>query len=187
MKEQPRLKVQYKDEILKQLIEELKLKSTMQAPVFTKVTVNVGLGDALADSSILDTVSKELTLITGQKPVKTYAKSAISAFKIRKGDVVGLKVTLRGPRMWHFIDRLINVVFPRTKDFRGLSPNAFDGSGNYTIGIEEQTVFPEINPNEVPKLRGMEITLGTSTRNDDHARLLLNKFGFPFKKDGKEI
>ena len=187
MKEQPRLKEQYVKEIRKQLIEELKLKSSMEAPVFTKVIVNVGVGEAVNDSSILETVSKELSLITGQRPVKTYAKHAISSFKIRAGDVIGLKVTLRGPRMWHFLDRLIQVVFPRTKDFRGLPTTAFDGSGNYTIGIEEQTVFPEINPNEVSKLRGMEITIVTSSQNDEHARLLLNKFGFPFKKDGKDL
>jgi large subunit ribosomal protein L5 len=187
MKEQPRLKQLYTKEIRKQLIDELKLSCSMEAPVFQKVVVNVGVGDAVSDSAILESVMKELALITGQRPVKTYAKSAISAFKIRKGDVIGVKVTLRGSRMWHFIDKLVNVVFPRTKDFRGVSSGGFDGRGNYTVGVEEQMVFPEINANEVTKLRGMEITIVTSTRNDDHARLLLNKFGFPFSKDGKEI
>ncbi len=187
MKEQPRLKVQYDKTIKQELFKELNLTSTMQVPRLTKVVVNSGIGEAVSDSSVLDTVMKELSLITGQRPVKTYAKMAISAFKIRKGDVVGLKVTLRGPRMWHFIDKLVNVAFPRTKDFRGITQNGFDGRGNYTMGIEEQTVFPEINPNEVPKLRGFEITLVTSTTNDEHARLLMNKLGFPFKKDGKEV
>lgn len=187
MKEQSRLKEQYAKEIRKQLIEELHLACSMEAPVFKKVVVNVGIGNAVSDSTLLDLVMKEVSQITGQKPVKTRAKMAISAFNIRQGDVIGVKVTLRGRRMWHFIDKLVNVVFPRTKDFRGIPRSGFDGNGNYTIGIEEQTVFPEINANEVPKLRGMEITIVTSSRNDDHARLLLNKFGFPFQKDGKNI
>lgn len=187
MNAQPRLKVQYEKEIRKQLIDELKLKCSMQAPVFKKVVVNVGVGESLTDEAVLETVIKEISLITGQHPVKTHAKMAISAFKIRKGDVVGVKATLRGARMWHFIDKLVNVVFPRTKDFRGIPQDGFDGRGNYTIGIAEQTVFPEINANEVTKLRGLEITLVTSAQNDAQARLLMNKFGFPFSKDGKEI
>lgn len=187
MKEQPRLKELYQKEIKKQLVDELKLKSSMEAPIFTKVVLNVGVGESLTDEAVLDTVMKEVALIAGQRPVKTHAKKAISAFKIRKGDVVGVKVTLRGARMWHFIDKLVNIVFPRTKDFKGIPMGGFDGRGNYTIGILEQTVFPEINPNEVMKLRGLEITLVTSAQDDKHARLLMNKFGFPFSKDGKEI
>lgn len=187
MKTTPRLKEQYTTTIREELKKELNLSNRMQVPEVEKIVVNVGIGDALSDKGVLETVSKELALITGQRPVSTKARRAISTFKIRFGDVIGLKVTLRGRHMWEFLDRLISVVFPRTKDFRGLPVTGFDGSGNYTIGIEEQTVFPEIDPNTVTKLRGMEITIVTSTKNDAHARALLAKFDFPFIKDGEKV
>ncbi|MDD3661914.1 MAG: 50S ribosomal protein L5 [Candidatus Dojkabacteria bacterium] len=187
MREESRLKTQFNTEVRKQLMDELKLGNVMEVPTFEKIVINAGLGEAISDPSVLDVVEQEMTAISGQKPIRTMSKGAISTFKIRKGDVIGMKVTLRGNRMWEFLDKLINVTFPRTKDFRGLPIDAFDGQGNYTVGIEEQTVFPEIDPNEIKKLRGMEITIVTSTKDDERARALLSKFGFPFAKDGKKV
>ncbi|MFH1547184.1 MAG: 50S ribosomal protein L5 [bacterium] len=187
MKELPRLKKEYVEKYRDELKKELKLDNIMEVPMFNKIVLNVGMGEALENKDAIEDMTKQFELITGQKPVVKKAKKAISGFKIRKGEEIGLSVTLRGDRMWHFLDRLINIAFPRTKDFRGMPVSSFDGSGNYTIGIREQTSFPEIDPNEITKLRGMEITIVTSTINDIHAKALLDKFGFPFKKDGKEV
>lgn len=187
MNETARLKKQYEEQYRKELMKELSLASIMEVPVFTKVVINVGLGEAVDDKGVFEQVSNDLMVIAGQKPIQTLSRGAISAFKIRKGDPIGLKVTLRGRRMWEFIDKLINVSLPRTKDFRGLSQKAFDGSGNYTLGIEEQTIFPEIDPNAIAKMRGMEVTIVTSTDSDASAKALLNKFGFPFIKDGEKV
>ncbi|MEA3357451.1 MAG: 50S ribosomal protein L5 [Patescibacteria group bacterium] len=186
MKNIPRLKKEYVEKYRKELLKELKLQSVMAAPDLKKIVINMGLGAAIEDKSVIEIATEELRMISGQKPVVTLAKKAISGFKIKKGDAIGLKVTLRGVRMWEFMDKLISIAFPRTKDFRGLSPDAFDGSGNYTIGITDQTVFPEIDPNTVDKLRGMEITIVTNADNDKDASELLNKFGFPFTKSGED-
>lgn len=183
----PRLKEQYNKTIKGELLKELGLDNILMVPGFEKIVINIGLGDALKEKGVLETVEKELKQISGQKPVATLAKKAIAGFQIRKDDSIGMKVTLRGNRMWEFIDKLISIVFPRTKDFRGLSGLSFDGSGNYTVGITEQTVFPEINPNDVTKFRGMEITIVMNAECDDHAKALLDKFGFPFAKDGKKV
>ncbi len=187
MKEIPRLKKEYIEKYRDELKKELKLDNVMEVPRFEKIVVNVGLGEAVENKDAIEDMSRQIELITGQKPVVTLARKAVSGFKIRKGEEIGLVVTLRGNRMWHFIDRLINITLPRTKDFRGLPLNSFDGSGNYTIGIKEQTAFPEIDPSEVEKLRGLEVTIVTSTEDDKYAKALLDKFGFPLQKDGKKI
>ena len=155
----------------------------MQVPTLKKIVVNVGAGDAVSNSSALEEIIGILTLITGQKPIVNKAKKAISAFKIRQGLEIGVSVTLRGDRMWEFFDKLVNVVLPRTKDFRGLNPDSFDGAGNYSIGIEDHTVFIEIDPNNVTKVRSLQVTIVTSAKTDEEAKLLLDKFGFPFRKD----
>ncbi len=180
----PRLKKEYKDKYKKELMSELKLSNIMQVPALEKIVVNMGIGDALKDNTVMDEAVQEMTIITGQKPVVTKARGAISSFKLRKGDKIGVKVTLRGSMMWEFLDRLISIVFPRTRDFRGLPTTSFDKNGNYTIGIKEQVVFPEIDTTSVKRIRGLEITLVTNTTNSEHAKALLDKFGFPFKKNG---
>ena len=187
MKDTPRLKKEYIEKYKSELKKELKLSNIMEVPGFEKVVVNVGMGEAVENKDAIEDMSKQLELITGQKPIITKARKAIAGFKIRKGEDIGLFVTLRGDRMWQFLDRLINIAFPRTKDFRGLPVSAFDGSGNYSIGIKEQTSFPEIDPNEVSKLRSMQVTIVTSTDDDKHAKALLDKFGFPLQKDGKKV
>lgn len=184
MKDAPRLKDEYDNKIRKELLKELKVDNIMEVPRLSRIVISTGVGEAVADRGVLEPIERDIAAITGQKPVKCIARKAVAGFKIRKGDVIGLKVTLRGRRMWEFFDKLISVVFPRTKDFQGLSPKSFDGSGNYTVGVEEHSVFPEINPNEVEKLRGMEITIVTTTKNDKYAKSLLDKFGFPFIKNG---
>ena len=184
MKDIPRLKKQYNETFASELKKELKLDNAMEVPRIKKIVVNIGIGEAEGDRGVIDEIAAEIANITGQRPVETLSRGAISAFQIRKGDVIGLKVTLRDARMWEFLDKIISVALPRTKDFRGLPVEAFDGSGNYTIGIEEQTVFPEIDPNAVTKLRGMEVTIVTSTDDDAKAKALLDKFGFPFIKNG---
>jgi len=183
----PRLKEEYIKKYRDEIMKEMKLDNVMEVPRIRKIVVSVGIGDAVGDSTVIENVSDELSRITGQKPVPTTARGAISAFQIRRGDVIGLKVTLRGSIMWEFLDKIVNVALPRTRDFRGLSPEAFDGNGNYTLGIEEQTIFPEIDPNTVTKTRGLEVTIVTSTDNDVYARALLDKFGFPFRKDGEKV
>mgnify|MGYP001087098466 CR=1 FL=1 len=177
-----RLKEMYKEEVAPALFEELGFENVMQVPKIEKIVVNIGVGDALENSKALDEAVRDLTTITGQRPVVTKAKKSIANFKLRAGRAIGTKVTLRGDRMWAFFDRLVNVALPRTRDFRGISPDAFDGRGNYTLGLQEQLIFPEINYDDVETIRGMEITIVTTAENDDQARSLLSKFGMPFRK-----
>jgi len=154
----------------------------MQTPRIEKVVVNIGVGEALDNPKALEAAVNDLTIITGQKPVITAAKKAISNFKLREGRHIGVKVTLRGERMWSFLDRLINIALPRVRDFRGISPDAFDGRGNYTLGLQEQLIFPEIQYDKIDKVRGMEVSIITTAKNDEQARALLSKFGMPFRK-----
>jgi large subunit ribosomal protein L5 len=177
-----RLKKIYRDEIAPELFEELNLENVMQVPKIEKIILNIGVGEALDDPKALDAAVRDLTTITGQHPVVTKAKKSIANFKLREGRVIGTKVTLRGDRMWAFLDRLVNVALPRVRDFRGISPDSFDGRGNYTLGLKEQLIFPEINYDDVDKVRGMEITIVTTAENDDQARALLTKVGMPFKR-----
>ena len=155
----------------------------MQVPRIEKVVVNIGLGEAMADSKALDAAISDLTKITGQKPVSTKARKSIAAFKLREGVTIGTKVTLRGERMWAFLDRLVNVALPRVRDFRGVSADAFDGRGNYTLGLRDQLIFPEIEYDKIDKLRGMEVTIVTTAKTDDQARAMLQLLGMPFKKE----
>jgi large subunit ribosomal protein L5 len=177
-----RLQEQYKNEIAPALLKELGLKNVMQIPKISKVVVNIGVGEALDNPKALDAAVNDLTIITGQKPVVIAAKKAISNFKLREGRQIGVKVTLRGEKMWAFLDRLINVALPRVRDFRGISADSFDGRGNYTLGLTEQLIFPEIQYDKIDKVRGMEISIVTTAETDDHARQLLSKFGMPFRK-----
>ncbi len=177
-----RLQEQYKNEIAPALQKELGLENVMQIPKISKVVVNIGVGEALDNPKALDAAVNDLTIITGQKPVVIAAKKAISNFKLREGRQIGVKVTLRGEKMWAFLDRLINVALPRVRDFRGISADSFDGRGNYTLGLTEQLIFPEIQYDKIDKVRGMEISIVTTAESDDHARQLLSKFGMPFRK-----
>ena len=177
-----RLKERYQKEISPALMKELNLENVMRIPQIKKVVVNIGMGEALDNPKSLDAAVNDLTLITGQKPVVTKARKSIANFKLREGRLIGVKVTLRGEKMWSFMDRLMNIVLPRVRDFRGISPDAFDGRGNYTLGIREQLIFPEIEYDKIDKIRGMEISIITSAPNDDQARALLQMLGMPFKK-----
>lgn len=177
-----RLKDIYKEEIAPALVEELSLSNVMQVPKIQKIVLNIGVGEALDNPKALDEAVRDLTTITGQRPVVTISKKAIANFKLREGRSIGTKVTLRGDRMWAFLDRLINVALPRVRDFRGISPDSFDGRGNYTLGLNEQLIFPEINYDDVNTIRGMEITIVTSAETDDQARALLSRVGMPFMK-----
>jgi large subunit ribosomal protein L5 len=177
-----RLKEQYKNEIAPALFKELGLENVMQTPRIEKVVVNIGVGEALDNPKALEAAVNDVTIITGQKPVVTSAKKAISNFKLREGRQIGVKVTLRGERMWSFLDRLINIALPRVRDFRGVSADAFDGRGNYTLGLQEQLIFPEIQYDKIDKVRGMEVSIVTTAKDDEQARALLSKFGMPFRK-----
>lgn len=177
-----RLKEIYKEEIAPALLEELSIENVMQVPGLEKIVVNIGVGEALDNPKALDEAVRDLTTITGQRPVITKAKKSIANFKLREGRAIGTKVTLRGDRMWAFLDRLVNVALPRVRDFRGISPDSFDGRGNYTLGLPEQLIFPEINYDDVDTVRGMEITIVTTAETDDQARALLTKIGMPFRK-----
>jgi len=177
-----RLKQIYKEEIAPALMEELSIDNVMEIPTIEKIVVNIGVGDALDNPKALDEAVRDLATITGQHPVVTKAKKSIANFKLREGRTIGTKVTLRGDRMWAFLDRLVNVALPRVRDFRGISPDAFDGRGNYTLGLQEQLIFPEINYDDVSILRGMEVSIVTTAENDDQARALLSKIGMPFRK-----
>ncbi len=177
-----RLKEIYKTEIAPALLSDLSLENVMQIPKIEKIVVNIGVGEALDNPKALDEAVRDIATITGQQPVVTKAKKSIANFKLREGRAIGTKVTLRGERMWAFLDRLINVALPRVRDFRGISPDSFDGRGNYTLGLDEQLIFPEINYDDVESVRGMEITIVTTAENDDQARALLSKFGMPFRK-----
>jgi len=177
-----RLKQKYKEKIAPALIKEFNYKNTMAVPKLEKVVLNMGMGEAIANAKILDTAADELRSITGQKPVVTKAKKSIASFKLRQGMPIGVMVTLRGDRMYEFLDRLVSIALPRVRDFRGVSPKAFDGRGNYTIGVREQLIFPEIDFNKVDKLRGMNISIVTTARNDEQARALLKGLGMPFRQ-----
>ena len=179
----PRLKEQYRAEIRPALKERLGLANVMQIPAFTKVVVNMGLGDAVADKSVVEGATTDLGIITGQKPKVNRSTKSIANFKLREGMAVGTSVTLRGDRMWEFLDRLIQVVIPRIRDFRGLDPNAFDGRGNYTLGLKDQLIFPEIDYGKVEHARGMNITIVTTAKTDEEARELLRLMGMPFSKN----
>ena len=182
----PRLKTRYQDEIRGKLSEQFGYDNVMQIPGLTKIVVNMGVGDAARDSKMINGALEDLTAITGQKPQLRRAKKSIANFKLREGMPIGAKVTLRGDRMWEFLDRLLTVALPRIRDFRGLSDTQFDGNGNYTFGLSEQTMFYEIDVDKIDRPRGMDITVVTSAVNDEEGRALLRHFGFPFKdKDGK--
>jgi large subunit ribosomal protein L5 len=177
-----RMKERYQKEIVPALKEGLNLENIMQVPSIQKVVVNIGMGEAMDNPKALDAAVGDLSQITGQKPVITKARKSIANFKLREGRAIGVKVTLRGERMWSFLDRLMNIVLPRVRDFRGVSPNAFDGRGNYTLGLREQLIFPEIEYDKIDKVRGMEITIVTKARNDDQAATMLQMLGMPFRK-----
>ncbi len=176
----PRLKTRYRDELVPRLRLELGYRNVMQVPRLDKIVVNMGVGDAVKDGRMLDSALEDLQVITGQKPVVTKARKSIAGFKLREGMAIGAKVTLRGDRMWEFLDRLLSVALPRIRDFRGLDPGAFDGKGNYTLGVPEQLIFPEIDYDKVVKVRGMDITIVTTARSDDEGMALLVALGFPF-------
>jgi len=177
-----RMKEQYQKEVVPTLMKSLNLKNVMQVPRVQKVVVNIGMGEAMDNPKSLDAAVGDVALITGQKPVVTKAKKSIANFKLREGRTIGVKVTLRGDKMWAFLDRLMNVVLPRVRDFRGVSPDAFDGRGNYTLGLREQLIFPEIEYDKIDKIRGMEITIVTSAGSDDQATIMLQMLGMPFRK-----
>ncbi|MBN2550613.1 MAG: 50S ribosomal protein L5 [Anaerolineales bacterium] len=178
------LRERYRNEVAPALMKALNLSNVMEVPRITKVVVNIGLGEALDNAKALDAAVGDMVQITGQKPVITKARKSIAAFKLREGRAIGVRVTLRGERMWSFLDRLINIALPRVRDFRGISPDSFDGRGNYTLGLREQLVFPEIEYDKIDKIRGMEITIVTTARTDDHGRQLLLMLGMPFRKEG---
>jgi large subunit ribosomal protein L5 len=178
----PRLKAQYREEIVPALTTEFQFANAMQVPGLTKIVVNMGVGEAARDSKLIEGAIRDLTAITGQKPQVTKARLSIAQFKLREGMPIGAHVTLRGDRMWEFLDRLLTLALPRIRDFRGLSPKQFDGNGNYTFGLTEQVMFHEINPDSVDRQRGMDITLVTTAANDAEGRALLTHLGFPFKE-----
>ena len=177
-----RLKERYENEISKSLMTKFNYSSVMQVPAMEKIVINIGVGDAVSNSKLLDEAVEELTLITGQKPVITKAKKSIAGFKLREGMPIGCKVTLRGERMYEFLDKLVSISLPRVRDFRGVPKNSFDGRGNYTLGIKEQLIFPEINFDKVNKLRGMDIVFVTTAKTDEESRELLAQLGMPFQK-----
>ena len=177
-----RLKERYENEISKSLMTKFNYNSVMQVPAMEKIVINIGVGDAVSNSKLLDEAVEELTIITGQKPVVTTAKKSIAGFKLREGMPIGCKVTLRGERMYEFLDKLFNISLPRVRDFRGVSDTSFDGRGNYTLGIKEQIIFPEIDFDKVDRTRGMDIVIVTSAKTNEEAKALLTQMGMPFKK-----
>jgi len=177
-----RLHEKFRNELAGQIQEKLGLKNSMEVPRITKITLNMGVGEAVADKKVLEHALKDMQAIAGQKPVKTLAKKSVAGFKIRDGYPIGCKVTLRRERMYEFLDRLVSVAIPRIRDFRGLNPKSFDRQGNYSLGVTEQIIFPEINYDEIDTIRGMDITISTTARNVDEGRALLEAFNFPFKK-----
>ena len=178
----PRLKTKYTQEVAPALMKKFKYKSSMQIPKFDKITINVGAGEARDNAKVLDAVVADLMKITGQKPVVTKAKKSVANFKLREGMNIGAKVTLRGDRMWEFMDRLFSIALPRVRDFRGINPNGFDGRGNYAMGVKEQLIFPEIDYDKIDKIRGMDIVFTTTATTDEEARELLTLMGAPFAK-----
>ena len=181
----PRLRTRYDAEVRSQLLGELGLSNIMQVPRLEKIVINMGVGRATQQQSLLEGAVKDMTAIAGQKPVVTKARQSIAGFKLRQGNAIGCMVTLRGDRMWEFLDRLISLAIPRIRDFRGLSSRSFDGHGYYTFGVTEQLIFPEINYDKIDSTRGMDITIVTSARTDDEGRALLSAFGFPFRREGQ--
>ncbi|WP_183098879.1 50S ribosomal protein L5 [Nocardioides pelophilus] len=179
----PRLKTRYREEILPALRSEFEIANVMQVPGLTKIVVNMGVGEAARDSKLIEGAIRDLTAITGQKPAVTKARKSIAQFKLREGMPIGTHVTLRGDRMWEFLDRLLSLALPRIRDFRGLSPKQFDGKGNYTFGLTEQVMFHEIDQDKVDRSRGMDITIVTTATNDEQGRALLKQLGFPFKEN----
>ncbi len=177
---QPRLKVRYREEVVPRLIAERGYRNPMEVPRLEKIVVNMGVGDAIRDGRLLEAALQDLATITGQKPVVTRARRSIAGFKLRQGMAIGAKVTLRGDRMWEFFDRLLSLAIPRIRDFRGLDPRSFDGHGNYTLGLTEQLIFPEIDYDKVVKVRGMDVTIVTTAKDDEEGRALLTALGFPF-------
>jgi large subunit ribosomal protein L5 len=183
VKEMPRLKRRYLEEIAPAVREQLGIENVMRTPKLDKIVVNVGLGEAVNDSKALEGAMRDLAIITGQKPRVNRARKSIASFKIREGMPIGVKVTLRGDRMWEFFDRLLSVALPRVRDFRGLSPRSFDGNGNYTFGLTEQLVFPEIDYDDIDSVRGMDVTIVTTAENDEQGQALLEAYNFPFVKN----
>jgi large subunit ribosomal protein L5 len=181
----PRLKVRYNEQLRAQLKDELDLGNIMEVPRLTKIVVNMGVGGAVAQASLLEGAQADLTTITGQKPLVTRAKKSIAGFKVREGNAIGAKVTMRGERAWEFLDRLISIAIPRIRDFRGLNPRSFDGAGNYTFGLNEQLVFPEIDYDSIDVPRGMDITIVTTARTDAEGKAFLDAVGFPFRREGQ--
>ena len=173
----------YQNEVAPALTKAFEYKNNMQVPRVEKIVVNIGLGSEQDNAKALEAAMGDITTITGQKPIMTKARKSIANFKLREGRVIGTKVTLRGDKMWAFLDRLLNIALPRVRDFRGVSPDAFDGRGNYTLGVRDQLIFPEIEYDKIDKIRGLEITIVTTAHSDDHARLLLQLLGMPFKKE----
>jgi large subunit ribosomal protein L5 len=177
-----RMQEKYNNEVVPALRKAFDLQNVMEVPRIQKVVVNIGMGEAMDNPKAMDAAVNDLTIITGQKPVQTKARKSIANFKLREGRLIGTKVTLRGERMWSFLDRLMNTALPRVRDFRGVSGNAFDGRGNYTLGLRDQLIFPEIEYDKIDKLRGMEVTIVTTAKNDDQARTMLQLMGMPFSK-----
>jgi large subunit ribosomal protein L5 len=177
-----RLKQIFNQKIVPELKQKLELKNTMEVPRILKITVNMGVGEAVADKKVMDAATADMTKITGQKPAVTKAKKSVATFKVRDGQAIGCKVTLRGDRMYEFLDRLVSIAIPRIRDFRGISTRSFDGRGNYSLGVKEQIIFPEIQYDQIDQIRGMDITISTSARDDKHGRALLEAFNFPFRK-----
>jgi len=178
-----RMQERYQKEAVPALLKAFQYKNVMQVPRITKVVLNIGLGSEQDNAKALEAALADMTTIAGQKPVMTKARTSIANFKLREGRIIGTKVTLRGDKMWAFLDRLLNAALPRVRDFRGVSPDAFDGRGNYTLGLKDQLIFPEIEYDKIDKLRGMEVTIVTTAKSDDHARLMLSALGMPFKKE----
>ena len=177
-----RLKEFYKETVIPKLTKDLGVKNAMQVPKLVKITVNMGVGEAVADRKVMDAAVADLTKITGQKPKLCLSKKSIASFKVRENLAIGTKVTLRGERMWEFFDRLVTIAIPRIRDFRGINPRSFDGRGNFSLGIKEQIIFPEIQYDQIDQLRGMDITITTTAKDDKQGRALLNAFNFPFRK-----
>jgi large subunit ribosomal protein L5 len=177
-----RLKQIYNEKIVPELKSKLELKNTMQVPRILKITINMGVGEAVADKKVMDAATADMAKITGQKPAVTKAKKSVATFKVRDGQAIGCKVTLRGDRMYEFLDRLVSIAIPRIRDFRGINARSFDGRGNYSLGVKEQIIFPEIQYDQIDQIRGMDITISTSARDDKHGRALLEAFNFPFRK-----
>ncbi|MDO9557418.1 MAG: 50S ribosomal protein L5 [Coriobacteriia bacterium] len=178
----PRLKEKYRDEVVPGLIEKMGYENVHQVPTFEKIVLNMGVGAAVQDAKALDAAMVDLTIVSGQKPAITRAKKSIATFKLRQGMPIGCKVTLRGDRMWEFMDRLLATALPRIRDFRGINPKSFDGRGNYSLGVTEQLIFPEIDYDKVDRVRGLDVTFVTSAKTDEECRALLDAFGFPFSK-----